>query len=74
MIINDCQSGWRPNYDMKMSSALSLSFGAPGSLIFGVAHQKGSRVKGQGSRVKGTGSRVKGQGSRVKGQGLRVKG
>jgi hypothetical protein len=29
---------WHPNRDMKMSSA--LSFGAPGSLIFGVAHQK----------------------------------
>jgi hypothetical protein len=28
----DCQSGWRPNEDMKMSAA--PSFGAPGSLIF----------------------------------------
>ena len=38
-IVIDRQSGWRPNEDMKMSSA--PSFGAPGSLIFGVAqHQK----------------------------------
>ncbi len=36
-IIIDCQSGWRPNEDMKMCSA--PSFGAPGSLIFVVAAQ-----------------------------------
>jgi hypothetical protein len=35
--IIDCQSGWRPNKDMKMSSA--PSFGAPGSLIFVVVPQ-----------------------------------
>jgi hypothetical protein len=33
----DFQSGWRPNEDMKMSSA--PSFGAPGSLIFVVVAQ-----------------------------------
>ena len=37
-IIIECQSGWRPNQDIKMSSA--PSFGAPESFIFGVAHQK----------------------------------
>jgi hypothetical protein len=31
-IINESQSGWRPNEDMKMSEV--PSFGAPGSLIF----------------------------------------
>jgi hypothetical protein len=33
----DCQSGWRPNEDMKMSSA--LSFGAFGGHIFDVIAQ-----------------------------------
>ena len=36
-IIIDSQSWWRPNEDMKMSSA--LSFGDPGSLIFVVGDQ-----------------------------------
>ena len=35
ILIIDCQSGWHPNGDMKMSSA--PSFGASGSLILGVA-------------------------------------
>ncbi len=34
-IIIDCQSEWHPNGNMKISSA--PSFGAPGSLIVGVA-------------------------------------
>jgi hypothetical protein len=36
-IIIDCQSRWRPNEDMKMSSA--PSFGAPGGHIFDVVAQ-----------------------------------
>ena len=36
-IIIDCQSGWCPNEDMKMSS--TPSFGAPGSLILVVVAQ-----------------------------------
>ncbi len=36
-IIIDFQSGWRPNEDMKVTSA--VSFGAPGSLIFVVVAQ-----------------------------------
>ncbi len=34
-IIIGCQTGWHPNGNMKMSSA--PSFGAPESLILGVA-------------------------------------
>ncbi len=36
-IIIESQSRWRPNEDMKMSSA--PSYGAPGSLIFVVVAQ-----------------------------------
>ena len=36
-IINNRQSGWHPNGDMKMSSA--PSFGVPGSLFLGVIAQ-----------------------------------
>jgi hypothetical protein len=36
-IMIDCQSGWRPNKDMKMSS--TPSFGAPGGHTFDVVAQ-----------------------------------
>ncbi len=36
-IINDCQSGWCPNKDMKMSS--TSSFGAPGGHSFDIVAQ-----------------------------------
>jgi hypothetical protein len=36
-IIIESQSGWRPNYDMKMSSGPSV--GVPGSHILGVVAQ-----------------------------------